>query len=250
MLLELKNIGLSDNEAKVYLAMLELGPSPVMEIAAKAGVNRPTAYVQIESLKKRGLASTQKKGLKTLFVAEDPEQLKVIIDQEEALLAQRKGELETLLPELGILFGHSAEKPQVRFFEGNEGVKRARKEFLNCKEKVVRGISAMDDVHKMIPDKERARGSEERIKRKIFSKFIYTSSKGPSLKENDAARYRESKCIPSGKLKINFDFTVFDDTVILESLHDKIFGVVVRHKDIAQSFKNLFDFIWDSLDQK
>lgn len=248
MLNELKNIGLGDNEAKVYLAMLELGPSPVLEIAAKAGINRPTTYVQIESLKKKGLASTEKKGAKTLFVAEDPEQLKVILDQEEALLGQKKGELETLLPELGILFGRSAEKPQVRFFEGNEGVKRARRDFLNCKEKVVRAISALDDVHQLIPDKERTRGSEERVKRKIFSRFIYTSNRGPVLKENDKMRYRESKHVPASKLKINFDFTVFDDTVILESLHDKIFGVTIRHKDIAASFKNLFDFIWDSLD--
>lgn len=36
----LKNAGLADKEAKVYLAMLELGPSPVLPIAAKAGVNR------------------------------------------------------------------------------------------------------------------------------------------------------------------------------------------------------------------
>ena len=43
----LKNIGLGDKAAKVYLAMLELGPASVLEIAAKASVNRPTTYLQI-----------------------------------------------------------------------------------------------------------------------------------------------------------------------------------------------------------
>jgi len=57
MLTQLKHIGLSNNEAKVYLAMLELGPSPVLDIAAKAAINRPTTYVQIELLKKKGLVS-------------------------------------------------------------------------------------------------------------------------------------------------------------------------------------------------
>jgi amidophosphoribosyltransferase len=57
MIKNLKNLGLSDNEAKVYLSMLELGPSSVLEISAKAGVNRPTTYVQIETLKKMGLVS-------------------------------------------------------------------------------------------------------------------------------------------------------------------------------------------------
>ena len=72
---QLKNLGLSDNEAKVYTAMLELGPATVLEISAKAGVNRPTTYVQVESLKKMGLVSTQTKGKKQLFIAQSPEQL-------------------------------------------------------------------------------------------------------------------------------------------------------------------------------
>jgi len=38
LLTHLKNIGLGDKAARVYLAMLELGPASVLEIAAKDSV--------------------------------------------------------------------------------------------------------------------------------------------------------------------------------------------------------------------
>jgi len=51
---ELQKLGLSDKESKVYLASLELGPAPIAAIAKQASVNRPTTYVIIESLIKKG----------------------------------------------------------------------------------------------------------------------------------------------------------------------------------------------------
>jgi sugar-specific transcriptional regulator TrmB len=49
-------------------AMLELGPVPALDIAARAGVNRPTAYFYLEQLKQKGLVSTQiNKGKQKLF---------------------------------------------------------------------------------------------------------------------------------------------------------------------------------------
>src|SRR3989344_9013680 len=122
MITQLKGLGLSENEAKVYMAMLELGPATVLEISAKAGVNRPTTYVQIESLKKMGLTSTQTKGKKQLFIAESPEQFEFMIDRQKNELEQKKEELHKLLPELTTLFNLSDSKPQVRFLEGKEGL--------------------------------------------------------------------------------------------------------------------------------
>src|SRR3989338_4813909 len=101
---QLKNLGLSDNEAKVYLAMLELGSATMLEISTKAGINRPTAYVQVESLKKLGLVSTQTKGKKQFFIAESPDQLENMLDQKKLDIENKKEELTKLLPELSSMF--------------------------------------------------------------------------------------------------------------------------------------------------
>ena len=49
----LNKTGLHEKEAKVYLALLELGTADVSDIAAKAGVKRPTSYLVLDELKER-----------------------------------------------------------------------------------------------------------------------------------------------------------------------------------------------------
>ena len=51
----LTKFGLSAKEAAVYKAIFELGRSTATSIAERAGINRSTAYVVLESLLKQGL---------------------------------------------------------------------------------------------------------------------------------------------------------------------------------------------------
>jgi len=75
MLKELQDLGLSEKEARVYLAALELGQTTADKLAKHAKVNRSTTYVQLESLMKVGLMSTHEERKKTVFAPESPELL-------------------------------------------------------------------------------------------------------------------------------------------------------------------------------
>ena len=74
------DLGLSENEASVYLAALSLGPTTILKIAKTAEMKRTTIYSVIDSLKKRGLINIEIKGFKTLFTAENPEKLETMLD--------------------------------------------------------------------------------------------------------------------------------------------------------------------------
>lgn len=245
MLTELKEIGLSDNEAKVYLAMLELGPASALAITAKAKINRPTAYAQIESLKKLGLATVKRKNSKTLFAPESPEKLDFLISKQRAEFEVRKEKLQQIMPELISAFHFTKEAPVVRYFEGEDGWLKVRREELRTREKLFRSISSADEVIARSPDSI-SKNPLERMKLGIRSRLIYTSKKGPILKKTDEKQMRESKYIPAKDLKINFDFLVFDDKVVFDMPHD-VGYIIVQNKDIAESFKNLFEFIWNSI---
>ena len=246
MLNQLKNLGLSENEAKVYFAMLELGPATVLEISAKAGVNRPTTYVQIESLKKMGLASTQTRGKKQLFIAESPEQLESMIERQRSELEQKKEELHKLLPGLTNIFNLSDSKPQVRFFEGKEGILKIQSEFLKTKSDFIYGISDFDSVIELFPDFS-SDYSSKRAQKRIPSKLIYTSSRGPFLSGADKEFLRESKYVPKDKLSLGSDITIFGDKIAVMALKGKISGVVIEHKEMADSFRSVFKLLWNSL---
>ena len=239
----LKNLGLTDNEAKVYLAMLELGPSAVLDIAAKAGINRPTTYFQIEALKKMGLVSSQTKGVKQLYVAESPDQLEFILNREGKILEQKKSDLINLLPELKTMYSLAGDKPQVRFFEGLDGLIKMQDEFLKAKPVEILAITSADDVFRVFP-KQLENYTPERVKRKIHSRVIYTSSKGDFLKEGNERLLRQTKFVDPKDLPFNADITIFGNAVAIAALKGKLSGTIIEHREISESFKGLFEFAW------
>jgi sugar-specific transcriptional regulator TrmB len=244
----LKNIGLSDNESKVYLAMLELGPSSVAEIAKKAGINRPTAYFQIEALKKLGLVSTQTKGKKQLFIAEPPDQLEQVLNKEIGEIKIRKQEFERLLPSLMNLYRLSDSHPQVRFFEGKEGVLRMQEALLKSGAKEVFGITSLDDVLEAFP-KHKEDYSSRRIQMGIKSKLIYTSSQGAVLKDSDKKMLRESRFIKKDRMPFTGDVGIYGNSVAFTALKGKLSGIIIDHPEIAESFRNFFKFLWEMGDK-
>lgn len=251
---ELKKIGLSENEAKVYLALLEMGSATADEVAKKAGVKRPTTYVQLEALRKQGLVSSFEKQVKkggaekTFFRAEDPEYLKKIADREKKKADERENILREALPELQKLFSFSGERPKVRFFEGVEGLKTAQEEFLKSGAREVLSIVSIDDVIKFFPS-HTEEYSSKRSQKKISAKLIYTSSRGHFLKKSDNDANRESRFIPKEKLSLSCDISVYENTVAIFALREKPIGVMVEDKDIANSIRAVFYLIWDYANQ-
>lgn len=249
MLDELKKIGLSENEARVYLALLELGSETAQEIAKKAGVKRATTYVQLEALIKMGLVTFFEKLKKTYFRAEDPEHLIKIAEREKKLAREREGALEEILPGLGKLYLSSGERPRVRFFDGVEGLKTMQTEFLKSGAKEVESFSSADDVLKIFPNLAEEY-TARKIKKGVKSKIIYTSSRGAFLKPYDEATLREARFVPPEKFPLSCDIAIYGNTVAISVLKNKIFGVVIENKDIADSMRSFFALAWESAEKK
>ena len=142
---QLSHIGLSDKEAAVYIASLEIGPSVVQDIAKKAGVNRATTYVMIEMLAGRGLVSTFVKGKKRFFAAESPDRLASLLRLQKREIEEREKDIENVIPILNAMFNAEGVRPQVRYLEGRDGILSVMKTFQEIEGEWVE-IVAMDDV--------------------------------------------------------------------------------------------------------
>lgn len=245
MLNELRDAGLSDNEAKTYLAMLELGPATILQIAAKAGINRPTAYVQVESLKRRGLVTVQTKGKRSLFVPESPAQLESMLERQAKDVELRKERLSGALPELTAMYNLGELKPVVRFFEGIAGLRKMQDDFLKSREKVLYGISNLDQVLKVFPQ-QRKEYTAMRIAKGIRTRFIYTSVKGKIFPAIEPEALRESRYIAPHRLPYTADISIWDDNVGIASLSGRLFGTIITQREVADSFKGLFELLWQA----
>lgn len=87
----LKNIGLNENEANLYLASLSLGPATAIQLAKKVGVTRQMIYILLPYLMQKGLLQSTRVGSKHLYEASDPETLKDIAEKSLA-------DIEKLVP--------------------------------------------------------------------------------------------------------------------------------------------------------
>lgn len=252
MLEELNKIGLSENEAKVYLALLEIGSATADEVAKKAGVKRPTTYVQLEELMKLGLVSSFEKIIKkggaekTFFRAEDPDHLKKIVETENIKAKERASTLANSLPKLVSLFNYAGSRPKVRFFEGKEGLQTMQDEVIKMKSDEVLSISNADSILKIFPEHPQ-KHSPRRVEKGIKAKLIYTSNHGDILSSQNKKMLRETKFIPPEQFPFSCDLVIYDDVMQISTLHEKPVGVIISDKEIATSMKALFELLWKNL---
>ena len=69
----LQDMGLSEKESQVYVALLELGKANVARIAQQSNIKRPTVYVLLEDLRKKGLVLKVPHIKNALYIAQDPD---------------------------------------------------------------------------------------------------------------------------------------------------------------------------------
>ena len=119
----LKKIGLSDKEIKVYLKLLEYGAISVRSLAELSGLNRGTTYDILKKLQEMGLVSFYQSDTKQRFVAQDPEKLLKIIQDQEEELKKTKERIREAIPELKSMQDKGDSRPISKLYEGKNGIR-------------------------------------------------------------------------------------------------------------------------------
>lgn len=250
---DLQELGLGSKEAAVYVALLELDAASVQAIARRANIVRPTTYVILESLERKGLVSkaTGPDAKKMLFRAEEPVHLKQYLDQQRQELERRQENLDRIIPELRSAYGRGEERPRVRLFEGKEGLQALQQEFVQAGSGPVVGLTPRDELHGLFPEEEYNETIvRTRVQARVPSRRLYTTATSwRHTKEQDAAFLRESRFIPAEKLPIKASFAVNGPLLSIVSFRGKIIGVLIEHEDIANSFRVIFETVWEAAER-
>jgi len=232
----LEKIGLNQKEASVYLAALELGTATVESIARKAGTKRPTTYLVLDDLQRRGLVSIVPRTKKILYTAETPELILRELSRKEDLFKR-------FLPNLMAVYNAKKEKPQVQLYEGKEGMRHVYEKLINSGE--VRFFATIREVANIFPDvPERVKraAAEKKLKvREILTQGSADIQYAGGIKQSE---YYVNRFFPKGTDVMATDNAVFGDNVVFFSYEPTLFAVVVESKGISQSLKTLFEMAW------
>lgn len=234
----LSDIGLSENESKVYFAALSLGPATVLKIARAAEVKRTTVYSVVESLKQKGLMNIEVKGFKQLYVAESPEKL-------ETVLEQRRAEFKNSLSEFMALYNLKGGESYIKYYEGLEAMKNVYEELLKDiqphEDYLV--VSAIEQWYKLDPDYFWD-FVERRSKLPIKVRMLFTDSK-ESRKRMKRYNFPNTQIkLLSPKTKLTTNLVVIPKKVVIHQLTPPIMAIVIENKSVVQMHKELFEIIW------
>lgn len=247
-----EDLGLSQKEARVYLANLSLGPATVQQIADQSGIKRVTTYVILEALANLGLVSQSTQGRKTFFNAEDPVSLRRLLEKKEQEVKEQRRHFDDLLPQLKTIRSLPKEAPGVRFYEGAEGIKSIMSSFYEAhpESRETRGMTNLDQLYSFFPEFENAGGNPQRVKAKVKSRVLYTTTRGPILKATDGKMNRESRFVPSDKYPISGDWSIVGNhIVVLSFTGSKPIGVTVNSEELAKGMLAFFDLAWEAAKQ-
>jgi sugar-specific transcriptional regulator TrmB len=244
MVKELQELGLSEKEAKVYFAMLELGHATADQLSKHAKIVRPTTYVQLKSLMDKGLVSTHEEGKKTYFAPESPALLKRLLEGQAEEVRRKERDLTELLPELLRSFESAGERPVVRFFPGKEGIIAAREDMLVAnKEKKSYAIFSYEQLLAVFSKEELVAYTTRRKELGIFSRGIQVQS--PHLEEAETSSLTERRYIPPESLMLTINLAIYDDKIGIWSLKGSLFAMIIQSESVASSMKSVFDFLWN-----
>ncbi len=241
---ELQEIGLTNDEAAVYVASLELGPATVLEIARKSELNRTTLYAVIERLMQKKLMIRSMHGKRTVFVAEPPEKLQI-------LLKERLAKLNDVLPELISLGRKGVYKPKMKYFEGIDGVKSVYRDSLQSKDKTlyafvgVERLNVRSNALNAFWDKEYI---PARKKSGLFGRLVIPDNAvGRAFKKRDVTSNRESRFVPASTYNFEGEIMMYDDVVLFISYtEDEEFALSLESKAIAKTLKMIWQIVWNA----
>lgn len=255
---QLKDIGLKDNEARIYLALLEIGRGTVTQISSRAGLNRTTGYDILERLGLYGLVNrvvTSKK--KRIYVPEPPIRLKQFLESKKRQAERRLNEVGSLLPELQTLYKTEL-KPTIKIAEGKEAMQKLYMNVTESKSTVYSILNLKGYAEAF--DEMGTVQSEERFKKGIQEKCLAVDSEvarwwhdktylkqSKARQENTAYRWLpwDDRYNTAGEVNI------FDDKVIgVLSKPEESIAFEIQSQTFADFLKLTFEMAWGKAEKK
>ncbi len=227
----LEDLGLSNTEAKVYLALLELGSVTANKIAEKSGIHRRTVYDVLEILIEKGIVSFFIEANKKYYQTENPSRFLELIEE-------RKKEFQNILPVLLKKRESSNNISEISVYRGKKGLINIYEMML--KSKIIYSFGSSGKFKETLGEIYHDRW----IERLRNNRCCFRSIQSISIKEKEkypkevVIRYLDEKFISPSST------TIWGDYVFIQIFSEQPSGVLIKSKEVAESYLRYFELLW------
>jgi len=231
----LKELGLTNNEAEVYLTLLRKGSISVNKIAEGSGFHRQAVYDALDRLLEKGFVNYVIKNNKKYFQGINPERIL-------EYLKEKENKFKSILPDLLKLTHLPREDTFVELYKGKDVVKTVYrdiiKEFQKQKGEVF--ISGVEEKRFMEEDKIALQQHLKRLKKLKCKEKILIKAGDVSFVEGSQTEYR---WIPEESFNPTPIF-VYNDKLTFITWGNPHYAIIIENKNLADSYRKQFNLLW------
>ncbi|MBT3406381.1 hypothetical protein HN419_04385 [Candidatus Woesearchaeota archaeon] len=230
----LEDIGLTNAEIKIYLALLELGTSTAGPILDKTGLQNSVVHMTLNKLIEKGLVSFVKEGQRRHYQAANPNHIIEFINE-------KKERFQSILPELLVKQQTAKAKPEVVTFRGIKGVKELLLELLEAGGKDHHTFGSTERSL-MLGEEWWINYHKKRAEKGIFARLMFNESlsswKAEVKYPKAEVRYTKAGFEPLTETIIR------NDKIGMIIWLDKPIGVLIHNISAAESYDSFFNMMW------
>jgi sugar-specific transcriptional regulator TrmB len=238
----LREIGLTENEIKIYVNLLRSGSSTAYEISKQTGIYRVHVYDKLEQLMNKGLVTHVYRGSKKFFQATHPSKIKQYLEDKKRNLENQEQEVNSILPELEAMTRLPREDTFVEVFKGKEGLKYFLKDIIKTKKEVL--VTGLDDqkYQETLPIFIKQYFRDLR-KEKIKERIITLKKKGVFLFDKKLAPTTNYRFLEEKQFNPTNTF-VYGSKVVIVTWGTPVTAVMIKNESIAETYRNHFEHLW------
>ena len=262
--MQIKNIGLveklqksgfTDKEAKIYVALLELGGAYPSKIAEYTDLNRSTVYHILLTLSVRGIVGEVEKRNKMFYQIEKPSK---VVNYGQSRIKRAEDELDqikSILPDIEGLFGTLGTRPRVTYYENTDGMISVYEDMIATDKKYqMLAWSNAAELENVIPAKffERFRRAKEKIG--ISTRGIAPDTEGDrTYNERLFKGFKPGiapiiRYVPAEKFPFKGEIVIYanDKLAIVNLNKEFLTATIIQDKTIHDMMSLIFEMSWNS----
>lgn len=236
----LRKAGLTESQAKGYLALIEHSPMTPTELAEATGESRTNAYAIVDKLVAFGLArKTDDK--KASFAALHPAALETLAEKRRRVLMRNEQEVKQGLSPLIDLFYQLREEPGARTVQGVEGIKEVYADTLKTPDKEIYLLRTTADVpllgneyYEEYRTKRAARG----IDTFALTPMTEISRRHADSGEDASARFHRT-ALPDSTYTAPVEIDVYGNKVAFIAFGETQMATIITSPPIAESMRQV-----------
>lgn len=234
----LGELGLSDKEARVYIALLPLKDAGASAISRQSGLHRQFIYEALERLEALGLARHVVQNGRKKFTAATPNRLVTLVE-EKRLSAQ------AVVKELQERFAGLREQ-DFEVYQGHNAITAHQYELLRRapEDSRIDVLSGSVEQFMGMFGEEAEIFEEERVKKNIEVRYLgYESQREALAKMEQGRKLWSYKVLPAkGAGLMNTD--IWEDNITLNVLREPYLSFTLTSKEVTAGYREFFEALW------